>query len=116
VPKLIVPGETVSCPGLVPEPDSNTLRVESDAVDVNVSAPLDNPLAVGAKATVSVRLCPASSVSGAVKPPKLNPLPVAVAPEIVTLEPPELVTTTYCVWLLPTWMLPKLRLEGLGVR
>jgi len=34
----------------------------------------------------------------------------------VTLEPPELVSVTYCVWLLATWMVPKFILEGLAAR
>ena len=79
MPKPIVPGVTVSCPGLVPVPDSSTLRVESEAFDVNVSVPLDVPLEVGTKATVSVRLCPAARVSEAAKPLRPNPLPVTVA-------------------------------------
>ena len=79
MPKLIVPGVTVSCPGLVPVPDSSTLRVGSEAFDVNVSVPLDVPLKVGTKATVSVRLWPAARISGAAKPLRANPLPVTVA-------------------------------------
>jgi hypothetical protein len=79
VPKLIVPGITVSCPGLVPVPDSSTLSVGSEAFDVNVSVPLDVPLNVATNATVSVRLCPAARVSGAAKPLRPNPLPVTVA-------------------------------------
>ena len=79
MPKLIDPGAMVSCPGLVPVPDSNTLRVGSEAFDVRVSAPLDVPLKVGAKATVKVMLCPAARVSGAVRPLRPNPVPVTVA-------------------------------------
>ena len=79
MPKLIDPGEIVSCPGFVPVPDSDTLKVGSEAFDVKVSAPLDVPLKVGAKATVSVMLCPAARVSGAVKPLRPNAVPVTVA-------------------------------------
>lgn len=79
MPKLIDPGEMVSCPGLVPVPDSDTLRVGSEAFDVKASDPLDVPPKVGAKATVSVMLCPAARVSGAAKPLKPNPVPVTVA-------------------------------------
>ena len=43
-----------------------------------------------------------------------NPAPVALAAEIVTLEPPELVSISVIVWELPTWMLPKERLAGAG--
>jgi hypothetical protein len=51
-----------------------------------------------------------------VKPPRLNPAPVTVAEEIVTVEPPELVTVSYRIWLLATWILPKFMLEGLAAR
>ena len=50
------------------------------------------------------------------KPLRLNPAPVTVAEEIVTLEPPELVTVSYSIWLLATWILPKFMLEGLAAR
>ena len=78
VPKLMLPGETISCPGLAPVPDSATLIVGSEAFDVNVRLPLDVPLEVGAKATLRVKLCPGVRLSGAVKPLRLNPAPVTV--------------------------------------
>jgi hypothetical protein len=51
-----------------------------------------------------------------VKPLRLNPAPVTVGEEIVTLEPPELVTVSYSIWLLATWILPKFMLDGLAAR
>jgi hypothetical protein len=45
----------------------------------------------------------------------LNPVPVAVACEIVTLDPPVLVSEFAKVTLLPTLALPKARLAGLEV-
>ena len=50
------------------------------------------------------------------KPLRLNPAPVTVAEEIVRLEPPELVTVSYSIWLLATWILPKFMLRGLAAR
>jgi len=64
----------------------------------------------------NVRLCPAARVCGAVKPLRLNPAPVTVTEEIVALEPPELVTVSYSIWLLATWILPKFMFEGLAAR
>jgi hypothetical protein len=34
---------------------------------------------------------------------------------MVNFQPPEFVRTTGCVWLMPTEMLPKLRVEGFSV-
>ena len=48
-PKLIDPGETVSCPRLMPVPDSDTLTLVLEALDANVSAPVAVPVEVGAK-------------------------------------------------------------------
>ena len=45
-----------------------------------------------------------------------KPAPLAVACEIVTVDPPVLVKVSDLLLLLPTWILPKARLEGLGVR
>ena len=83
-------------------PDSDTLRLGSEASDTKLSEPFAVPLSVGAKATENVTLCPGDSVSGATNPLKLNPVPLALTCEIVILEPPELVNDSYCVWLLPT--------------
>jgi hypothetical protein len=115
-PKLIDPGETLSCPGLMPLPDSDTLRLALEALDASVSVPLALPADFGAKETESVRLCPAARVCGTVMLPRLNPVPITVAWEIVTLEPPELVTVSYSIWLPGSWMLPKFRLAGLVPR
>jgi hypothetical protein len=48
-------------------------------------------------------------------PLMLKPAPVAAAPVMVTLDPPELVRVSDAVWLLPVWTLPKLTLEGLAL-
>jgi hypothetical protein len=72
--------------------------------------PPTEPLVVGAKATPKVKLCPGVKVKGRLKPLKLNAPVLALAWVIVTLEPPEFVSDSDIVWVLPTWTLPKFRL------
>jgi hypothetical protein len=48
-------------------------------------------------------------------PLKLNPAPLGVIWEIVSAEPPEFVTVSARVALLPVVTLPKLRLAGFAV-
>ena len=54
-------------------------------------------------------------VNGNARPLIVNPAPVTLAAEMVRLEPPELVSVSLSVLLLPTVTLPKLKLVGLGV-
>jgi len=98
---------------LAPEPESPTLRLGSDAVDVRLSAPLVAPVELGVKATASVRLCPAASVVGE-KLPKLKPGPVTAACETEALAPPVFLMVMYCTWLVPTGVVPKFTGEGVG--
>jgi len=63
---------------------------------------LATPLAVGEKSTVKDLLWPAVSVNGKDKPLKLNPVPLAVAAEMVRLVPPVLVSVSDKLVLLPT--------------
>jgi len=77
--------------------------------------PLTLPLDFGAKATLKLALCPAARVSGRAGPLRVKPDPVMVAWETVKLDPPELPSTSDCVALLPTRILPKLMLDGLTV-
>jgi hypothetical protein len=60
-------------------------------------------------------LCAAARFTGSAMPLSVNPVPVALAWEMVTVCPPELVRTTDCVALLLSWTLPKFMLVGLGV-
>jgi hypothetical protein len=78
------------------------LKLESEAVEVMFTLPLVAPLAVGLKSTVNDVLWPAASVNGRPRPLKLNPPPLAVAAEIVRLEPPELVSVSDKLVMLPT--------------
>ena len=71
-------------------------------MEVTLTLPLAAPLAVGANSTVNEVLWPAVSVKGKDKPLRLNPVPLAVAAEIVRLVPPVLVSVSDKLVLLPT--------------
>src|SRR5580704_10519333 len=78
--------------------------------------PLTAPAATGVNDTLNVALWPAVSVAGVVIPLTLNPEPLAATAEIVTLDPPVLVTVSDKVCFTPTSTLPKLRLVGFDPR
>ena len=67
------------------------LKLGFDPLEVTLTLPLAAPLAVGAKTTVNEVLWPAVNVKGKVNPLILNPAPLALAAEIVRLDPPVLV-------------------------
>jgi hypothetical protein len=96
-------------------PESGTFNAELVALDVIARFPLTLPAEVGENFTLKLALCPAFSVVGKVSPLALKPAPVAVAAEIVTLDPPELVTVSVRDALLPVFTLEKLRLVGAAV-
>ena len=77
-----------------------------------LTLPLAAPLAVGEKSTVKGVLWPALNVKGNAIPLRLNPVPLAVAAEIVMVVPPELVKLSVSDFEVPTWMFPKLKLDG----
>jgi hypothetical protein len=78
------------------------LKLGLDPLDVMLTLPLAAPLVVGEKSTANEVLWPAVNVKGKDKPLKLNPVPLAVAAEIVRLVPPVLVTVSDTFALLPT--------------
>ena len=114
-PKLRFVGLAASWPGVRPVPARGTLSAAFDAFDVMARLPLTALPVVGAKVTLKLTLWPALTLSGTLKPLALKPVPVALAAEIVTLEPPELVSVSVIVRELPTCTLPKARLDGDGV-
>ena len=116
LPKPRLLGLELSAPGATPVPVTGTVRVGLDAVDVMVMLPLATPADAGVNVTLSVALCPAVNVTGAVMPVRVNPAPLIPTCEIVTLDPPVFVTVSERDCLLPTITLPKLRLVGLGLR
>ncbi len=94
LPKLRLAGESDSCPCDVPVPESAILKFELSAVDVMVSFPAAEPVAIGANVTVNVTLCFGESVTG-----KLSPLTeklelLRLACEMVTVAPPPLVNVS----------------------
>ena len=58
----------------------------------------------------------AERLRGRVKPLMENPVPLTVAAEMVTVDPPVLVRVSERFVLLPTCRLPKARLVGVAVR
>src|SRR5512132_1722219 len=88
------------------------LSVGFEPLSAMVMPPFTRPLDWGENVTLNVTFCPGVSVSGSVKPLRLKPLPVAVAWEIVRLEPPEFVRVSEAVRLLPIETLPKPMLDG----
>jgi len=56
LPKLRLAGFAPSTPGATPVPDKGSVKVEFEAFEVMVTAPLALPLACGEKATVKVAL------------------------------------------------------------
>jgi hypothetical protein len=91
-----------SSPDVTPIPDSGMLKLESEALEVRLTLPLAAPLAVGENSTVNDLLWPPANVKGKARPLKLNPVPLAVAAEIVRLDPPVLVSVSDKLVLLPT--------------
>jgi hypothetical protein len=112
LPKLRLVGFEPSAPGVTPVPDTGMARVGFEAFEVTVRLPLALPADCGVNVTVKVAPCPAVSVTGAVMPLRLNPVPLIPTCEIVTLEPPVFVIVSDRDVLLPTVTLPKLRLVG----
>ena len=108
LPKLKLPGLTENWPAAVPLPDKATDGCVPDASDTSAIFPLADPADCGVKVTLKVKLCPAPRVRGRLRPLMLNPVPVRVAWDTVTLEPPELVSVAFSVLLLPICTLPKL--------
>jgi hypothetical protein len=114
-PKLRLEGFETSCPAAIPIPESATESVGLFALELMVSVPLAAPVADGVKIALKLVLCPPLSVTGRLGPVKLNPLPLAVALETVTVVPPVFVTVTGTVCLVLTVTLPKFTLLGLAV-
>jgi len=115
LPKSKIAGLTPNwpAPATVPVPARETVRLE--ASEITEMLPLALPGEVGEKTVPKVKLCPGIKVRGRFKPVMLNPEPVMLAWEMVTLEPPELVRVSDRVELRPTCRLPKLMLEGLAL-
>jgi hypothetical protein len=71
-----------------PVPESGSAVGEPAALLTNDTEPETAPATVGANATLNVVLPPAATVAGIVSPLMLNPVPLAVACEIVSATDP----------------------------
>jgi hypothetical protein len=83
-----------------------------EALDTIARLPVTLPADVGAKVTWNVELCPDARISGNVSPLMRTPAPVEIACEMAVLLPPELLSVTFWLWVLPTGTLPKARAAG----
>jgi hypothetical protein len=89
LPKSKVLGLTLSRPAAVAVPD-NAMDGDDDASETRAMLPLADPsVVVGVNVTLKVKLWPAVRVSGMLSPLMLNPVPVKLALDTVTLDPPE---------------------------
>ena len=94
LPKLRLVGFDPSVPAVTPVPDNAIVNVGLEAFEVTMMVPLALAAEAGVNVTVKVALWPAVSVTGAVIPVRLNPVPVIATCEIVTLVPPVFVTVS----------------------
>lgn len=85
------------------------------AVLVIVIEPSATPVVVGANCAVNDVPCPAPKTNGVASPLMLNPTPLALPPEIVTLVLPLFVSVTVCGLELPTTTLLKAMLPGFAI-
>ncbi len=97
----------------VPTPPRVTLVGELVALLATVALPVTLWATVGVNATISVADWLGVKMVPDVMPLVLNPVPVAVTPEIVTFELPLLVSVVLSEPVLPTFTFPKSKLVGL---
>lgn len=111
LPNPTLEGVTEIC-GWMPVPLNEITAGELAAVLTTLILPNAVPAAVGAKPAVSARLCPAARVTAPKNPVTLNPVPVAVTCEMLTLPVPVFFSVTLCTALVPVKWLPKLNDTG----
>lgn len=98
---------------MTPVPESEILVGELLALLVTEMLPVRVPAPVGAKLVLMLVLIPGFRVNGNEDPVNVNPAPVTVAREIVTLLVPLFLIITVFVLRLPTVTSPKLSEPGL---
>jgi hypothetical protein len=114
-PKLKLVGFAPSCTlGATPVPASAIVSGEVGALLTSVTEPETPPEVDGVKTVLNVAVLPAATVSGALIPEVLKPVPVAATCEIVRLALPLFETVTVCELLLPTTTLPKVAVDGVA--
>jgi hypothetical protein len=113
LPKSKLTGVAVSCPAATPFPESDIVSVGFDALLASVTFPVAAPVATGVKVRFNVVLSPGATVRGKLGRLRLKVAPVTVACDIVTLEPPVLVTCVEPGWLPPSGTVPNIKVEEL---
>jgi hypothetical protein len=99
-----------------PEPDTEIVIGEFDALLVTVMLPVTLPTAAGVKVTFRVTACPGVIVSPVDKPLAAMPGPEITTFVIEILAAPVLVNVTGRVLVPPTLTLLKFMVEGLAFR
>ena len=94
---VMLAGVAVSVAGVTAVPLSAVVKLGSDAFEVTDTVPLKLPADGGVSVTLNDALCPGVNVNGVAIPDKLNPVPLTVDAEIVTLLLP--VFCSVSVWL-----------------
>jgi len=112
--RLEEPSEIVLV-ALAPVPLNAMVYVAFVALLLMVTVPVTLPEADGPNATVKLDVCPADSVLGKEIPLSLNPVPLTVMLEMVTLLPPVFFNCTVCEFVVPSATVPKLTLDGVVV-
>jgi hypothetical protein len=110
--KVRLVGDADRVAGVTAVPVRGIDKLGFEAFEVTVTVPLNVPADVGVKVTLNDALCPGVKVTGGVIPEILNPVPAAVAAEIVTLVPPVFVTVSVWLEFCPTVIFVKVRLVG----
>jgi len=110
--RLLVPSEMVRV-ALPPVPlNANVYVGLVVALLLIVTLPITLLEVVGLNPTVKLEICAAASVSGSEIPLSLKPVPLTVALEIVTLDPPVFFSCTDWEFVVPFATVPKLTLDG----
>src|SRR3981189_3116431 len=94
LPKLMLLGFAMREPGVTPVPESAMLRGEPGASEAMAKLPVIAPPAAGANFTVNATDWFGVKVAGRHSPTPAKPVPVPVAWDIVTFDPPVLVTVS----------------------
>lgn len=95
LPKFNAVALEANRPAETPVPDTAIARLGFDAFETTATVPLTVPPACGVKRTLKVTLCPWLRLKGRLRPLKLNPAPVTVACDMVTVELLEFVNVSY---------------------
>jgi hypothetical protein len=101
--------------GCTPEPDREITATGLEASLITLTLPVTFPLAVGAKVTSNVLVCPGVWMRPAEAPLTLKPGPEMLIFEKVTSELPEAASVTARVVLLPTATFPNFKFDGLAL-